>query len=451
MNIYKKLSTNLITVTILLIGSSVYFKFSLLLSFVTAIIYSFIILQQNEFDIRLLLTQSLESILKYIPLYVTIFLIGATVSMWLSSGVIASMIYYGFNYVKGINFLFFSFIIITMCSVFMGTAVGTFSTIGLILYSIGSAIGIPPQIMMGTIVSGAFIADKLSPLSGLMNIVIKVTDTSYNKTFKSMLYTLIPSMLLTLAFYLIVGNKYIVGDNMSSFVTLQDALRSSYHISPWLLLFPVFIILMSSRGINSLITVGSGVLIGSLLTIFVQGYSAVTTLNFLVNGFVLNSDNKYLSSILHGGGVAGMLEVIAIVISAIFLVSIFEKSGIINYIIGNYIKNIKSPSELIMKTAILSGCLTILTCDQTVGIVLPGTFLKEEYKKFRIDSSVLARTISDSGIIIAPIIPWNINFIIITSIISTGLSFIPYAVFCFICPVVTVLSSLFIKNKSSNS
>ncbi|WP_028828441.1 Na+/H+ antiporter NhaC family protein [Proteocatella sphenisci] len=450
MNIYKKLSANLITVTIFLIASSVYFGFSLILSFATAILYSFIVLQRNEFDIRLLLTQSLDSVLKYIPLYITIFLIGATVSMWLSSGVIASMIYYGFNYVRGINFLFFSFIIITMCSVFMGTAVGTFSTIGLILYSIGSAIGIPPHIMMGTIVSGAFIADKISPLSGLMNIVLKVTETNYNKTFKSMMYTLIPSMLLTLTFYLVVGNKYIVGDNMSDFVILQGALKSSYIISPWLLLFPIFIILMSSRGINSLFTVGSGVLIGSFLTIFVQGYSDVTTLGFLVNGFVLNSDNTYLSSILHGGGVAGMIEVIAIVVSAIFLVSIFEKSGIINYIIGNYIKNIKNPSELIMKTAILSGCLTILTCDQTVGIVLPGTFLKEKYENFGIDSSVLARTISDSGIIIAPIIPWNINFIIITSIISTGLSFIPYAVFCFICPLVTIISSFFIKKKSYN-
>ncbi|MBP7913629.1 MAG: sodium:proton antiporter, partial [Proteocatella sp.] len=168
MNTYRKLSFNLMTVTILLIAASVYFGFSLIFSFWAAIIYSLIVMSANGFDTKLLLSQSADSVLKYIPLYITILLIGATVSMWLSSGVIASMIYYGFNYVRGINFLFFSFIIITLCSVFMGTAVGTFSTIGLILYSIGSAIGIPSHIMMGTIVSGAFIADKISPLSGLM-------------------------------------------------------------------------------------------------------------------------------------------------------------------------------------------------------------------------------------------------------------------------------------------
>lgn len=44
----------------------------------------------NGFDTKLPLSQSADSVLKYIPLYITILLIGATVSMWLSSGVIAS-------------------------------------------------------------------------------------------------------------------------------------------------------------------------------------------------------------------------------------------------------------------------------------------------------------------------------------------------------------------------
>ena len=449
MNTYRKLSFNLMTVTILLIAASVYFGFSLIFSFWAAIIYSLIVMSANGFDTKLLLSQSADSVLKYIPLYITILLIGATVSMWLSSGVIASMIYYGFNYVRGINFLFFSFIIITLCSVFMGTAVGTFSTIGLILYSIGSAIGIPSHIMMGTIVSGAFIADKISPLSGLMNIMLKVTETSYNKVLKSMLFTLVPSILITLAFYLAIGNRYIVGDDVSSFVMLQSALGDSYVISPWLLLFPAFIIIMSSRGMNSLITIGSGVLIGSLLTTAVQGYSAADTLEFLINGFALHSENEYLGSILRGGGVSGMIEVIAIVISAIFLVSIFEKSGIISYIIGNFVKNIKTPSELITKTALISTGLTVLTCDQTVGIVLPGSLLREKYEEFGIAPEVLARTISDSGIIVAPVIPWNINFIILSSIIPAGISFIPYALFCFICPAVTVISSFLLKKRQA--
>lgn len=448
---HKKLSLKLIPATIIIISLSVIMRFSLLYSFIAAIIFSLIILYTEKFDINALFKEAFVAVKKYYALYMTILLIGATVSMWLASGVIGAMIYYGFNYINGINFLFFSFIIILICSVFMGTAVGTFSTIGIILYSIGSAIGIPSNILIGTIISGAFVADKIAPLSGLMNLNIKVCETSYNQTVKDMLYTLVPTLVLTSIVYIIIGSDYIVGNNLEDFKILQNALYDSYNISWYLLLFPMFIILISTRGFNSLITVSVGVVTGLLVTIGVQGYSLFESLKFLLYGFKLDSQNEFLNGILKGGGIIGMVEVIFIVMCAVFLVSLFEKIGIIDYIIGSYIKNIKSPKELVFKTAFISTALTVLTCDQTVGIVLPASMLKNKYDEFEISRGVLARTISDTGIITAPIYPWNINFIIITSIISCDVTFIPYAVLCYIFPIITILSGLFIRNKKMTS
>lgn len=444
---YKQLSLKVIPTTILFISLSVLLHFSLLYSFLASIAFSLIVLYFSKFDIKDLINKSLVTVKKYASLYITIMLIGATVSMWLSSGVISAMIYYGFNYIQGLNFLFFSFIIIAICSIFMGTAVGTFSTIGIILYSIGSAIGIPTNIMIGTIISGAFIADKVSPLSGLMNINIKVSDVSYNRAIKDMLFTLIPVIILTSFIYIIIGSDYIVGNNLEDFKVLQNALYDSYSINWYLLLFPIFIIIMSTRGFNSLTTVITGVIIGFLITVLVQGYSILETLKFLFYGFSLNSSNTFLNGILKGGGILGMIEIIFIVMCAVFLVSLFEKSGIIEYIIGNYIKNIKNPKELIFKTAFISTLLTAITCDQTVGIVLPASMLKDKYDEFNISRGVLARTISDSGIITAPIYPWNINFIIITSIITCDITFIPYAVLCYLSPIVTILSGMFVNQK----
>lgn len=446
---YKQLSLKVIPTTILFISLSVLLHFSLLYSFLASIAFSLIVLYFSKFDIKDLINKSLVTVKKYASLYITIMLIGATVSMWLSSGVISAMIYYGFNYIQGLNFLFFSFIIIAICSIFMGTAVGTFSTIGIILYSIGSAIGIPTNIMIGTIISGAFIADKVSPLSGLMNINIKVSDVSYNRAIKDMIFTLIPVIILTSFIYIIIGSDYIVGTNLEDFKVLQNALYDSYSINWYLLLFPIFIIIMSTRGFNSLTTVITGVIIGFLITVLVQGYSILETLKFLFYGFSLNSSNTFLNGILKGGGILGMIEIIFIVMCAVFLVSLFEKSGIIEYIIGNYIKNIKNPKELIFKTAFISTLLTAITCDQTVGIVLPASMLKDKYDEFNISRGVLARTISDSGIITAPIYPWNINFIIITSIITCDITFIPYAVLCYLSPIVTILSGMFVKQKKT--
>lgn len=448
---HKKLSLKLIPATIIIISLSVIMRFSLLYSFIAAIIFSLIILYTEKFDIKALFKEAFVAVKKYYALYMTILLIGATVSMWLSSGVIGAMIYYGFNYINGINFLFFSFIIILICSVFMGTAVGTFSTIGIILYSIGSAIGIPSNILIGTIISGAFVADKIAPLSGLMNLNIKVCETSYNQTVKDMLYTLIPTLIVTSIVYIIIGSDYIVGNNLEDFKILQNALYDSYNISWYLLLFPLFIILISTRGFNSLIIVSVGVVTGLFVTIGTQGYSIFESLKFLLYGFKLDSQNEFLNGILKGGGIIGMVEVIFIVMCAVFLVSLFEKIGIIDYIIGSYIKNIKSPKELVFKTAFISTALTVITCDQTVGIVLPASMLKNKYDEFGISRGVLARTISDTGIITAPIYPWNINFIIITSIISCDITFIPYAVLCYIFPIITIISGLFIRNKKMTS
>lgn len=448
---HKKLSLKLIPATIIIISLSVIMRFSLLYSFIAANIFSLAVLYTEKFDIHVLFKEAFVAVKKYYALYMTILLIGATVSMWLASGVIGAMIYYGFNYINGINFLFFSFIIILICSVFMGTAVGTFSTIGIILYSIGSAIGIPSNILIGTIISGAFVADKIAPLSGLMNLNIKVCETSYNQTVKDMLYTLIPTLILTSIVYIIIGSDYIVGSNLEDFKILQNALYDSYNISWYLLLFPLFIILISTRGFNSLIIVSVGVITGLFVTIGVQGYSIFESLKFILFGFKLDSQNEFLNGILKGGGIVGMVEVIFIVMCAVFLVSLFEKIGIIDYIIGSYIKNIKNPKELVFKTAFISTALTVLTCDQTVGIVLPANMLKNKYDEFGISRGVLARTISDTGIITAPIYPWNINFIIITSIISCDITFIPYAVLCYIFPIITILSGLFIRNKKMTS
>lgn len=56
------------------------------------------------------------------------------------------------------------------------------------------------------------------------------------------------------------------------------------------------------------------------------------------------------------------------------------------------------------------------------------------------------RTISDTGIIIVPIIPWNFNSIIIRLVTGVScLSYAPYAVLCFFFPIITILLAMKIK------
>jgi len=100
---------------------------------------------------------------------------------------------------------------------------------------------------------------------------------------------------------------------------------------------------------------------------------------------------------------------------------------------------------LIVKTGVLSTFLNVITCDQTVGILVPAKFAAEKYDDMGLDRSILARTISDTGTIIAPLMFWNVNAIIIYGITRiSAISYAPYGVLCYICPLVTVISSLFL-------
>lgn len=133
-----------------------------------------------------------------------------------------------------------------------------------------------------------------------------------------------------------------------------------------------------------------------------------------------------------------MVEVALIVASAIFLVNLLIKSSLIDKLIQRFAQSIRSPRQLLFRTACLSIGTTALTCDQTLGLVLPASLLKKSYDEFGIRREILFRTLSDTGLIVAPILPWNINYLIIVGIIGSGIAFIPYACLCYISPIVSL-------------
>lgn len=139
-----------------------------------------------------------------------------------------------------------------------------------------------------------------------------------------------------------------------------------------------------------------------------------------------------------------MIEAIFIVVGAYLLIKFFEKGNILMPLMDKLIYGIDSRISLIRRTGLISILLTIATCDQTSGIILPGTLLRDKYRDLDLDTAVLARTIFDTGVIVAPLMPWNINSFLIKPIMGIGAGqYAPYAVLCYVCPLVAVLVSSF--------
>jgi len=429
---------------------SILLSIPLYIGFLAGIVLTMVVLLKSGYEFRDLLKTIVHSVLEIKNLIIVILFIGATTSIWLSSGVVPSIMYYGFTYIEGVNFLFAAFLIISAVSLFMGTAVGTMSTVGISLSGIGMGLGIPQSLIVGMLVSGAFVADKISPLSGLINLLMTTTEKSYKEIFRSMMVTLIPTIIITAAIYYVIGMKYTSGD-YGNLLLYREAISSGFNTSPLLLVLPVIVLGLSIAGMNSIITFSIGIAVGSVLSIVFQGATIGIILKSILFGYHGNTPSEELNRLLVSGGMISMVEAIFIVITAIVLVQLFEKGNILMPLMEKLIGGINTKMSLIARTGIVSTLLTVATCDQTAGIILPIKVLKNKYREMELDLSVLTRTISDTGIIVAPLMPWNINSFLIKPIMGiSAAQYAPYAVLCYVCPFVSMfITYMLLKRKGT--
>jgi NhaC family Na+:H+ antiporter len=447
-NISKTHSYIIIVASIILISTCIITKISLAYGFLASIIFTSAILIKYSYTIKDIITLILSGLKEAWMLYILILLIGAAASVWLASGVVPSLMYYGFEYMKGMNFLLATFLIVSVVSIFMGTAVGTVSTIGIALLGVGKGFGVPAPLLLGVIVSGAFIADKVSPISGLFNLTLTTTKRSYKEVTTAMLPTFIPIFLITAVVYYIIGRNFPISTGAQNLVYYQTAILDGFKVSPYIALLPAIVLIMSLCGAKTIPTILMGVFAGCLVSVFSQHMTIPALINSLYFGYKGSTASMDLNKILVSGGIKSMIDVVLIVMGAVSLTSLLERTGMILPLIEKLTSGVRTKGQLILKTAQISSFLTIITCDQTVGILLPGRLLQDKYNELGVDTALLARTISDTGTIIAPLMAWNINALILKSL--TGISataYAPYAVLCYLSPVITIIVSYKFKEK----
>jgi len=427
-----------------LIGLCILLAIPLYLGFLGAVVFSTALLVRKGHKLKDLNKMMLAGIKDCRILFIIITLIGATVAVWLSSGIVPTLMYYGFGYVMHINYLLACFIIAAIISIVMGTALGTISTIGIALIGIGKGFAIPDELLLGAVISGAFVADRISPLGGLVNLTLKTVDLNYKEYLRSVLKTLVPSLIIAAAAYLFLGEKYMSAVDPSKIVVFQDNISRVFAVRPVLLLLPLVVLVMAVAGSELIINMSISVVAGSLISIFMQKMTLLQVAQYILSGYKSATGIEELDGILRGGGVQSMIEVVLIVIGVVALSSLLEGTNIINPIIASFADKARTKASLIARTAAFSSLLTIVTCDQTPGIILLGRLLKDRYRHMGIKRVKLARTISETGTTIAPLIPWNVNSTIILAI--TGISTIkyaPYTVLCYVAPLMAVLSGFF--------
>jgi NhaC family Na+:H+ antiporter len=377
--ISKPHSYIMIVVSIILISACIITNTSLAYGFLGGIVFTSLILIKYKYTMKDIISLILSGLKEAWTLYVLILLVGAAASVWLASGVVPSLMYYGFEYMKGMNFLLATFLIVSIVSIFMGTAIGTVSTIGIALLGVGKGFGVPAPLLLGVIISGAFIADKMSPLSGLLNLTLTTTKRNYKNVLTAMLPTFIPLFLITALVYYLIGINFAVSSKSESLLYYQKSIQEGFKISPYIALLPAIVLIMPLFGAKTISTILTGVFVGSIVSVFFQHMSLSSLMSSLFFGYKGSTASPELNKILVSGGIRSMIEVVFIVMGAVSLTSLFEKSGMIVPLIKKVTRGVRTKGHLILKTSLISGLLTIITCDQTVGILLPGRLLQDKW------------------------------------------------------------------------
>tara|TARA_B100000902_G_scaffold389592_1_gene437001 strand:+ start:2507 stop:3997 length:1491 start_codon:yes stop_codon:yes gene_type:complete len=416
-----------------------------------------------------------NSIKSVTPAIIILLLIGSLAGTWLISGIVPAMIYYGLQILNPEYFLFATAIITAIVSLSTGSSWSTIATIGIALLGIGQALGMSEGIIGGAIISGAYFGDKMSPLSDTTNLAPAMSGTNLIVHIKYMMYTTIPSFVIALVIFLILGFQTEVNSSQNIDAILS-ALSSSFNITPWLFLVPVVVIFLIVKKVPAIPSLLVGTLLGGIFAIIFQpniileitdiSADQINTFNYLfrntifeikdiskMNIFnayagILNSmsseinittTNKELNSLLSSGGMYGMLNTIWLIICAMIFGGIMEVTGLLKQIAEPIIKRAKTCGNLVTTTAGTCIFFNITASDQYISIVVPGRMFADSYKEIGLAPENLSRTLEDSGTVTSVLIPWNTCGATQSAVLGVAtLAYLPYCFFNLISPVMTI-------------
>ncbi len=383
-------------------------------------------------------------------------LIGGLAGTWLISGIVPAMIYYGLDLINATFFLPTAVIISAVVSLSTGSSWSTTATVGIALMGIGQAMGIPSAIVAGAVISGAYFGDKLSPLSDTTNLAPAMAGTDLFTHIRYMLYTTVPSLVISLVLFTIMGLSY--SDNAlnnEGILEVQTLLAQNFTISPWLFLVPVGVIILISQKTDALVAIALGT-IGGLIAALLAQQPLLTQLGSgefpmyeiamrSVYGSVsIPSDNPLLAELLSSSGMKGMMGTVWLILSAMAFGGAMEAAGFLATITGAIVRLATGTASLITSTLIACGVLNVTASDQYLAIVVPGRMFKDVYAKRGLAPENLSRTLEDSGTVTSVLIPWNTCGAYQSSIlgVATGEYFM-YAFFNLLSPIMTLIYAWF--------
>jgi NhaC family Na+:H+ antiporter len=381
--------------------------------------------------------------------------VGMLIGSWILCGTVPAMIYYGVQVLNPGIFYAASAAICAIVAISIGSSWTVAGTLGIGLMGIAASFEMSPAITAGSIVSGAYFGDKLSPMSDTTNLAAAVTGVDLFDHIRHMLWTTLPSFVIALTIFAFLGSSDAAAPR--EIQELQEALAAQFNIGLHLLLPLLLMLTLVYKRMPAYPAIVVSALFGAVMALVFQpetviglagdssevGHSLALIKGVwisLFDGYSSNSGNAFLDELLSKGGMSSMLNTVWLIICALGLGGVLERTGILSYLLQLALKGVQSAGSLISVTVMTCLGTNILAADQFISIALPGRMYIDEYERHGLSRLNLSRTLEDSGTLTSALIPWNTCGAYMSATLGVAtFSYAPFAFFNLLCPVIAII------------
>ncbi len=400
------------------------------------------------------------------PAIIILLLIGAIGGTWMVSGIVPTMIYYGMQMIRPEVFLVSSSLLCALVSLMIGSSWTTVATIGVALMGIGKAHGFDDGWIAGSIITGAYFGDKLSPLSDTTVLASSVSGTPLFTHIRYMLYTTVPTFCISLTVFLIAGLTMNVSGH-GNVAEFMDGLQRTFVISPWLLIVPVLTGVMIARRWPSMVVLFMAILLAAVVGLFVQpelvhtisGMSGVsgTSGNTLLASYKgmmqvcygstsIETGVPMLNELVHTSGMGGMMPTVWLIICAQTFGGALTATGQLQDLMRMVLRVVKGTVSLVASTVGTAIFCNIALSDQYLSIMLSSQMFRDAYLKRGCESRLLSRTCEDGATVTSVLVPWNTCGLTQSTVLGVAtLTYLPFCFFNYLSPLTSIIASRFVK------
>jgi NhaC family Na+:H+ antiporter len=383
--------------------------------------------------------------------------VGALIGVWNLSGTIPTLVYYGIQILSPSWYYAATALICGVVAMSIGSSWTTAGTIGVGLVGVAAMLGVSAPITAGAVISGAYLGDKLSPLSETTVLTAQMVEVDLHEHIKRQAWTSVPAFVIALGAFVIIGlaNGADVVNPVGEEIELSK-LDQIYNITPLTLLPLVLLGYLSVRRVPATLALIFSALFAGVLGAFLepdvmQGFVGGTDYNAVVgsvkgvwsamaNGFSIESGIGEIDRLLSRGGMDSMLATVWLIIGAVTFGALLEEFGLIARLVDPLIRGARSTGRLFVTVFGCAFGLNVVAGDQYIALVLPSRIFRAEFARRGLAPTNLSRLTADSGTVTSALVPWNSCGAFMGAVLGVAtLSYLPYAIFNYASPALSVL------------